>query len=133
MGYKLQKKVYQTLEAGIYEATITEVVQETGDYGEQIKFTFTLDNSDTTLLAWAGASLSNKSKLGRWVSSIYGQLPDELDIENLEGRPVNIVVTVVNRPDGSTTNRVTEIMRRAVAPKPKPQPVASGQVDEIRF
>ena len=133
MSYILTRKIYETVEPGVYAATITEVIKEDGDFGEQIRFTFSLDGSESTLLAWASAKLSNKSKLGQWVTGILGEMPERLDIQTLVGRSVNILVNVVTKEDGSKTNRVENVTmpKQTSKPKPKPQPIEPPAEEEM--
>jgi len=126
MGYKLTRKVYETVAPGLYAAKIKEIEeQDHEEYGPQIHFTFELEGSDVTLQAWASAKLTNKSKLGAWVENILGSpLPEELDIESLEGKACNILVTVIRKGDGTEVNKVTEVTKKLkAAPRPQPQPI----------
>lgn len=138
MGFKLQKTVYETVDPGLYAATVEQVTEKEGDYGPQLQFTFSLDGSDATLLGWTSAKLSNKAKLWSWVEAILGSVPDELDIDELEGKSVNVLVSVKAKEDGTLVNRIESLSRPKV--KPKPQPVAvqaeeqpEDETEPIRF
>lgn len=139
MGYKLKRVIYETVQPGVYAARIKEVKEQEGTYGPQWQFVLSLDGTETELLAWASAKLSNKSKLGTWVQAILGEIPAELDTSDLEGRAVNVLVDVMKKEDGSEVNRVLNILRPKQTAKARPQPVpltaqeeAEG-VDELRI
>ena len=63
-----------TVEAGLYPAVVTAIEPVTGEFGDQWKFTFTLDEyPDEQPWAWATAKLGTKTKLFRWAGILLGR------------------------------------------------------------
>ena len=133
MSFKMQKKIFELLDMGTYPVTIKDVRKTEGDYGEQVLFTFRVDDSEAELCAWASATYSTKSKLGRWVTAILGNMPDELDSEELVGKPCRITVLVKAKDDGTQFNKVDEVLPAKRKPKPEPELEAETQEREIPF
>jgi len=133
MGFKMQKRVYELLDMGTYPVTVKEVRKAEGDYGEQVVFTFRVDDSEAELCAWASATYSTKSKLGRWVVAILGDMPDQLDSEELVGKPCRITVLVKTKDDGTQFNKVDEVLPAKRKPKPEPEPAAEPEAAELPF
>lgn len=112
MGIYLERTVYECIPTGEYRATVGAVEQETGDFGPQIKFRFDLqspDYEDKSLIGWASAKFSGKSKLFQWTSAILGRAlaPDEgFDSDKLLGRRCILIVTTEHKDDGSEYNKV---------------------------
>lgn len=126
MGYKMTKKEYVVLETGTYPARVKSVEQEDGKFGEQAKFVFELDDSDEqTLTAWASATYSVKTKLGRWVSVLLGGMPDEFDTDLLIDRPCRITVLLKTKDDGTQYNRVDDVLPVKTQVKPVSEAPAS--------
>jgi hypothetical protein len=101
---------------GIYEAEITAIDYVTGDYGEQVKFTFELHGAQAgvELAAWATKKLSAGSKLTKWVSSILGQDFDPevsavVDLDGLVGRGVKLIVQQAENTKQQVFNKVTGV------------------------
>ena len=130
MGFKLEKKVYELLEMGTYAATVKALEQAEGEYGPQAKFTFALDDSEATLTAWASATYSAKSKLGRWTTAILGAMPDVFESESLVGKPCRITVLVKAKDDGTQYNKVDEVLPPKKGQKPKPEEAVIPTLEE---
>ena len=115
---KLQQRVYEPIAMGEYPATVTAITSTEGQFGPELQFDFTLaDTAQTRIRAWAGATLSPKSKLGRWVQAILGKLPRELDTDELIGkRCIVAVLNKVRSTDGTTYNRIDDIRRFTNSP-----------------
>jgi hypothetical protein len=105
----LSYQEYIPLGSGQYPAKITSVEHVTGEFGEQIQFSFEITGgpkSGNTLRAWATAALSPKSKLYSWASAFFP--PEQLkanglDPKVLEGRAVNLMV--ITKPDSAGNMR----------------------------
>jgi len=124
MGFRLRRKVFEVIPMGMYAATVKNVELAEGQYGEQLSWLFSVDDSDTELRAWSSSTMSDKSKTGRWVRSILGQVPDVLEADALLGQPCMLSVLVKPKADGSGTfNKVDEVLPAKRKPKPQPVPV----------
>lgn len=99
MSIKITQVHYQPLPTGEYKAEIINIEITEGQYGEQLKFTFNLHDQkeNRTLIGWASAKFSSKSKLYAWTKAALGgnDIPPSMgfDSDNLIGRNVILVVT----------------------------------------
>ena len=89
----------ETLPTGEYAAKITEISEETGQYGPQFKFLFEIakpeDYKGKTLTGWTSQSGSLRSKFVKWASAILKRQIDEgeaIDTDDLLLKPVMLVV-----------------------------------------
>ncbi len=103
MKLKLQKG----LEPGIYEATLTRFEEVDSKYGEALKFIY-LDDEDMEISELLNAKYSAKTKLGKRVSELLGELPEELDMSDLVGKRCRI--TLIEQPDSEFT-KVSSVKR----------------------
>jgi hypothetical protein len=143
MGTTIKQTSYDLLPVGEYQAKIgaTEVAE--GKFGPQIKIRFdilTPGFEDRSLMGWASASFSNKSKLFAWARAAFGKdIPPtyDLDLDHLLGRKVTLVVVTTRKEDGAEYNNIHDI--KAWLPTPAkslasapvaPAPPASNE-DEI--
>ena len=132
-------KVYEVIDAGLYRATVSEIKAEEGKFGPQLKIKFTLEDEDaTTLVTWASATFSPKSRLYGLAKAAFGggDFPPGfvLDTDKLLGRRLLVLVTVKPKNDGSGDfNKVEQFMplkapKAAMAPamQPAAQPATNG-------
>jgi len=122
----LPRTTYDALEPGEYVATVQRIEEQDGQYGLQLKWTFSLDAPGADydgrhVLAWCSPSFTAKAKLGRWARALLGSQADdidELDTQLLVGLPCRLVLSSGIGTDGTERNKVTEVLapRRAAAP-----------------
>lgn len=122
----LPRTTYDALEPGEYVATVQRIEEQDGQYGLQLKWTFSLDAPGAEydgrhVLAWCSPSFTAKAKLGRWARALLGSQVDdieELDTQLLIGLPCRLVLSSGIGTDGTERNKVTEVLapRRAPAP-----------------
>jgi hypothetical protein len=131
-SFVIQRHEYTQLEPGIYDAKIVgaEVSDNPFEPGKQ-RLTLTLDlGGGIERRAYCNTTLGPKSTLARWLAAIYGNVPDELDIQDLIGVACRCMIVSKTTKDGRPTDAVTELL----APKkqqPKPQPVV--EEEPMRF
>ena len=53
---------------GFYPATVKAIEMVTGKFGEQLRFTFALDESEEEAWAWCSAKLGTATKLWKWAT-----------------------------------------------------------------
>lgn len=107
----LHQRAYKPLPTGEYQAIVGAVSSTTGQFGPELQFDFLLEDANQTQLrAWAGAVFSAKSKLGRWVRALLGELPLTLDTDKLVGKSCTLVVLAKTRVSDETVyNRVEDV------------------------
>lgn len=98
---------------GEYEAEIGSIKPDEGDYGPQLVFTFMLDDAEgnvVPLTGWTSQIFSDRSKLYAWTKAALGghAIPKEyaFDSDDLIGKLVLLTLTVHERTDGSTFNKI---------------------------
>jgi hypothetical protein len=97
MSITIEQKVYEVIETGQYPAKITDIEAVSGQYGDQLKFTFTLPSSEgntRTLLGWCSAKFCPKSKLYEWTQAAMGGAPIDREYnfnsDDVIGKPVTL-------------------------------------------
>jgi len=113
MGFKIQQKVYEVLPTGDYPAEIESIELTDGQFGQQLKFTFSLIGKPQSLWGWASASFTTKSKLYAWTRAAFGGRPIPpnytLDTDDLIGKPVVLTVVVSTKDDGAEYNKIENV------------------------
>jgi hypothetical protein len=148
MGIQVEQTVYEVLPTGEYLASVSEIEQEDGQFGQQLKFVFEVGSGDfegVTLWGWTSMKFSNKSKLYKWTKAAFGgaDVPQEytFDSDDLLGRKVVLTVVVNTKDDGSEFNRVDAVKpyrqpktgNGAQAAPPSPPPPPTFEDEEIPF
>ena len=131
MGYKLELRHFDVIPAGEYPAKITNVEKDDGQFGEQLRFTFSLqpnkDGERRELIGWTSFVFSNRSKLFKWVRSVLfdgGQIPRDyvLETDDLIGRPAVLVVIKKLSDDGEEFNKIVDVLPYRQQPPAEPEP-----------
>ena len=124
----IQQTVFEVLEAGEYPAVVSKVEPTTGQYGDQLRWQFHLENG-ATLSAWTSQVFSPRSKLYAWVRACFGgrEIPVgwALDTAKLPGRPVRLIIVTEQGRDGEFS-KVRELLppRKFPASAPAVAPAA---------
>jgi hypothetical protein len=115
------------VDPGVYPATVKEVEKVTGEFGEQMRFTFTLDGDpDNEPWAWCSYKLGTQTKLWRWFTALKGRAPtigEKLAPRDLVGCRCQLIVGLKKARDGSEVKGVTDLLPAAKAAKAAPQPL----------
>lgn len=108
MSIKIEQSTYEAVEPGVYPGKITDIVEEDGLYGPQLKVYFDLDpfegyEAGKQIYAWCSRKFSPKSKLYGWTQAILGRItPDYVfDSDDILNKPVMIVIDNRYSADGS--------------------------------
>lgn len=118
----------EVIPTGEYPVQVVDLEQETGTFGQQLKWKLEIigggDYAGKTLTAWASLSNSLKSKLAKWSIALGIQLDagEELDTDDLIGRKAMATVVVKTKEDGSEFSKVEEIKAPKRRPAPKAEP-----------
>lgn len=128
----LDKKEFIVIPSDVYRAEIVSIKQVTGRYGEQLEWVFEIPEQETSLTGWCSLTYSDRSKFGKWVKAMFGDLPPTIDTDDLIGETVHLRVSVQKRADESEYNKVEKIVGRADGPIP-PRIPEFTQTDEIPF
>jgi hypothetical protein len=121
----IEKMVYETLDTGVYHATVREITITEGKYGPQLQWDFDLVEGGSQR-GWTGVNMSPKAKLTKWVLAIIGQVPDAIETNTLIGKPCRLSLVIDTKEDGSEFNKLDAVLAPRVATKAKarPQPEA---------
>ena len=115
MTFEIEQTQYVLLPVGEYPAQITTVEPDDGQFGPQVKFTFTIldgDYKDQTLLGWASAKFNNKTKLYDWTRAVFDRpIPYDYNFrsDDLVGQKVSLTVIVKRKDDGTEFNRIEAV------------------------
>lgn len=108
MSIKIPQSTYEAVEPGVYPGKITDIQEEDGAYGPQLKVYFLLDpfegyEAGKQLYAWCSRKFSPKSKLYSWTQAILGRIsPDYVfDSEDILNKPVMVVIDNRFSSDGA--------------------------------
>ncbi len=108
MGFRLER--WEPLADGDYEASVAMATLQPGRYGQQVRFDFGVHGTPETLVAWSTAKLSPRTRLGRWVTALLGELPEVLDSDELLGCCCVLRVGQRELSDGSPANTVLDVL-----------------------
>ena len=131
MGYQIEVRYFDVFPAGEYPAKITNIEKVDGQFGEQLKFTFTLqpneDGEKRELIGWTSFVFSNRSKLYKLVRSALfngGKIPRgyTLDTDELLGKPVVLVVTKRLNDSGEEFNKIDDVLPYRQQPPEQAEP-----------
>ena len=123
MARTLTYEETQAIPTGDYEAVITEVEEDEGQFGEQYKYIFQITNGEakgTNLFGWSSQKLSKKSKYREWAVAALGRTigpGDELTVDDLVGKPIRITVLREASDDGSEYNKVKSVLPPTIGQK----------------
>lgn len=103
------------LPVGEYPARIKGVDADEGAYGSQVRFEFEVQGGDyggRSLLGWASAKFSQKTKLYAWTRAALDtdiHRSYSFNSNDLIGKMVELTVMVRARDDGSEFNRIEDV------------------------
>ena len=135
----IPKTEFVALDPGVYPATVRKVELTDGKFGPQLQLDFDIVGADPSQggqqRAWMGTTMTEGNKTGKWVKAILGvnEVPEELNTDDLWGKPVRLSLTITTKTDGTEYNKVADVLKAAapktravVKPEPEqaPEPVA---------
>jgi len=115
----------EPLPTGEYRVELTAIELSTGQYGEQLKWTFQVLEKGLNLVAYSTLSPSLASKCMRWASALLGraiQAGEQVDFEALVGKTAVAVVVRKRKEDGSEYNAVEDLLPKASLPATEGDP-----------
>lgn len=101
----LTLKTYTAHPAGTFRAKITGIEEDQAQHGPIYKIDFETERGECRAIV--SAKYSVKSKLGKLVECAFGKAPVSLELDDLIGRELRIVVEH-REEDGATYDRVTD-------------------------
>jgi hypothetical protein len=117
------------LEPGIYDAHLSEIELRDTQYGERVRWVFTVDASDATLSTWTGLKTHASTKAGAIIEAMLGRRlakGEALPIDELKAVPVQLFVKI-DAESGS--NRIEDVLRAKAKPQPRPVPAKDDEDD----
>lgn len=126
MSIRIKQTHYVPLPAGEYQATIADILEETGQYGPQLKFIFDItepeEYNDRSLYGWCSQKFSTQSKLYAWTKAAHGgaALASDFDFDSdaMIGKSVTLAL-VVKEGDKGQYNKIYAVKaaRRPITPE----------------
>jgi hypothetical protein len=106
-----------------YRVELTAIELSSGQYGEQLKWTFSVPDKGRNLVAYSTFSASLASKCMRWAGALLNrpvQAGEQVDFEALVGKTAVAVVLRKRKEDGTEYNAVDDLLplRTATAGEP---------------
>mgnify|MGYP001820034559 CR=1 FL=1 len=134
MTFEIEQTIFEPVPTGTYTAEIRELVQEAGQFGEQVKIPFEIvdgEHAGTALIGWASATFSRRSKLYKWTRATFGgrDIPPDYSFrsDDLIGRRVLLEVIVKVKPDGEEYSKIEEVRAYRPPANGQGQPEAAPQ------
>jgi hypothetical protein len=103
----------EPLPTGEYRVELTAIELSNGQYGEQLKWTFSVLEKGRNLVAYSSLSPSLASKCMRWAGALLGrpiQAGEQVDFEALVGKTAVAVVVKQRKDDGREFNKVDDLL-----------------------
>lgn len=109
----IEQTTYELIPVGEYPAVITDIELEEGNYGQQLKFRFEViegEYAGKDLLGWCSPKLNPRSKLYGWAAAaLNGNIPKQLDTDDLLAKEVTLTVVKKVKEDGATYNKIDSV------------------------
>ena len=103
----------EPLPTGEYRVELTAIELSNGQYGEQLRWTFSVPDKGRTLVAYSSLSPSLASKCMRWASALLNraiQAGEQVDFEALIGRHAVATVVRKRKEDGTEYNAIEDLL-----------------------
>ena len=113
MAITLTAQSGEPLPTGEYRVELTAIELSNGQYGEQLKWTFSVPDKGRNLVAYSSYSASLASKCMRWAGALLGrpiQAGEQVDFEALVGKTAVAVVVKKRKDDGTEYNAVDDLL-----------------------
>jgi hypothetical protein len=97
---------------GEYRVELTAIELSTGQYGDQLKWTFHVLEKGRNLVAYSSLSASLASKCMKWAGALLGrpiQAGEQVDFEALVGKTAIAVVVRKRKDDGTEYNAIEDL------------------------
>ena len=127
---------YDTVEPDWYDAVCTALDEgPEGQWGPTVEFVFDVMTGDgvTEMTALASDKWKGDTKARRLVATIVGRLlakGEDVNWNEVEGKPVRVNVSVVEDKKGLTRNRITEV---APPRRQKPGGLTAADAEALPF
>jgi len=116
-------KVEEVLEAGAYDAKLTNVEEKETKFGDRLMWTFAVEGENAEVVGFTSMSPSTKAKAYQWAVAIAGEIDPKLGWgpEDVAGGECVVVLEVTEGAQGAEKNKVVK-----VKPKHKGKTKATG-------
>ena len=113
MGITLTAQGNEPIPTGEYRVELTAIELSTGQYGDQLKWTFHVLDKGRNLVAYSTLSPSLASKCMRWASALLGraiQAGESVNFDALVGKTAVATVVRKRKDDGTEYNAIEDLM-----------------------
>jgi hypothetical protein len=103
----------EPLPTGDYRVELVAIELSTGQYGDQLRWTFHVLDKGRNLVAYSSLSASLASKCMRWAGALLGrpvQAGEQVDFDALIGKTAVAVVVKKRKDDGTEYNAVDDLL-----------------------
>jgi hypothetical protein len=117
MGFMFRANSYTArLKPGLYSAELVEIEEREGDHGGYLIWRFNVSDEadeETLVTALSSQKFGSGSKARQYCEAILNRViqpGEEVAPKSLYGHPCQVLVTIATLSDGSTANRVEQIL-----------------------
>lgn len=106
-------------EGHLYQGWLRNYETRAGEYGDFLLWLLDGEDIEPDTRLMTSTSLSERSKLGKWVKKIFPDydFESELDLDLLIGQPVAIMFEHIKQDDGSWNERGDVVAKGTLEPK----------------
>ncbi len=104
----MKLKLEKALEPGKYEAVVTRFEEVEGKFGTAAKFIYETDDGQE-INELVKLKYTAKTKLGKRVQEILGNMPEHIELTDLIGK--RVVITLVHNDDNPDFPKVSSVQK----------------------
>lgn len=109
-------------------ARITAIEETDGTYGPGLKLVMYDAESGDDIWAFCGQKMTARTKLGKWATSLFGELPDTLDTDDLIGLGVNVIFERYTNDAGDLKEKVIMLKPRELTAEEDAEALLAAQL-----
>jgi len=118
MALTIKAQSYEPLSTGEYRVELTAIEEVETQYGNQLKWTFSVPDEGRTLVAFSSISASLKSKCMQWAGALLNRpikADETVNFAKLVGKSATAVVVRKRKDDGTEYNTIDDLMPLSTA------------------
>jgi len=113
MAITIKAQSYEPLSTGEYRVELTAIEEVETQYGNQLKWTFSVPDEGRTLVAYSSISASLKSKCMQWAGALLNRTikaDESVNFDKLVGKSATATVVRKRKEDGTEYNSIDDLL-----------------------
>jgi hypothetical protein len=113
MAITIKAQSYEPLSTGEYRVELTAIEEVETQYGNQLKWTFSVPDEGRTLIAYSSISASLKSKCMQWAGALLNRpikADESVNFDKLVGKSATATVVRKRKEDGTEYNSIEDLL-----------------------